>query len=159
MSNSKMRALRKNVNAELARMAATNDGLRPSEVVAAATDESSPLHGQFEWDDGIAGHEYRLGQARQLIRVSVSVVAGLAERYIHVPADRGEGVYLPISVVVQSDLQFALALAELARHVRGAEQAVRELRDAASGDDDRLLRIDLAVMALANAGAAVAAVH
>ena len=59
--------------------------ITPEEVVEAATDESSPLHDFFEWDDGIAGHRFRLEQARTLIRsvtvtiktetVSVSTVA------------------------------------------------------------------------------------
>ena len=44
------------------------DGLlRPKDVVEAAKDEGSPLHEHFEWDDKLAGHQYRLGQARKLI--------------------------------------------------------------------------------------------
>lgn len=47
--------------------------LTPALVVAAATPEASPLHHRFEWDDKAAGHQYRLVQARELIR-SVTVV-------------------------------------------------------------------------------------
>jgi hypothetical protein len=42
--------------------------LTPSTVVEAATPSTSPLHPRFEWDDQVAGHKYRLNQARQLIR-------------------------------------------------------------------------------------------
>lgn len=47
--------------------------LTPSLVVASATPEDSPLHDQFEWNDSIAGHKWRLDQARELIK-SVSVL-------------------------------------------------------------------------------------
>jgi hypothetical protein len=37
-------------------------------VVEAARDDSSPLHGEFEWDDDEAAEQYRLAQAGMLIR-------------------------------------------------------------------------------------------
>lgn len=46
----------------------THGQLTPGIVVEEATPETSPLHGHFEWDNGVAGHKYRLVQARQLIR-------------------------------------------------------------------------------------------
>jgi hypothetical protein len=39
-----------------------------AQVVEAATSVDSPIHGMFEWDDALAGHEYRLEQARLYIR-------------------------------------------------------------------------------------------
>lgn len=49
--------------------------LTPETVVDAARNPRSPLHDQFEWDDGAAGEAYRLQQARALIkRVRVDVV-------------------------------------------------------------------------------------
>ena len=41
----------------------------PDGIVEAARDPANPLHPQFEWDDTVAGHRYRLNQARALIRV------------------------------------------------------------------------------------------
>lgn len=41
-------------------------------VLQEATDENSPLHEMFEWDDSVAGHKYRLHQAT-LIIVSLAV--------------------------------------------------------------------------------------
>jgi len=53
---------------ELRKIAKKNRGLvRPEQVVMAAVDEASPLHGQFLWNDEKAAHEYRLWQARELI--------------------------------------------------------------------------------------------
>lgn len=45
-----------------------NDKLEPETVVSEATDPGSPLYTHFEWDDSTAAHEWRLQQARQLIR-------------------------------------------------------------------------------------------
>lgn len=42
--------------------------LDPEVVVADAADAGSPLHGCFQWDDGVAAHAYRIDQARSLIR-------------------------------------------------------------------------------------------
>lgn len=167
MANLKMRRLRAEVNDELARLNRAHDGLRPSEVVASAQPEASPLHNSFEWDDIAAGHEYRLSQARQLIRVSVidasASPTGMPDRYVHVPSasGRGEGVYLAMSEVAQSDDKFARALAELMGYINGASKTIAELRaiTEAADDTDRMMRIGMAVSALATAREAVAAVH
>lgn len=42
--------------------------LRPVDVIEEASIESNPLHDYFEWDDSVAGHQFRLDQARKLIR-------------------------------------------------------------------------------------------
>lgn len=53
----------------LARILKRNGGiLTPNAVLDDARDASSPLHDQFEWDDTEAAHQYRLQQARALIR-------------------------------------------------------------------------------------------
>lgn len=44
------------------------DGGEAEDVVRAATPKSHPLHDHFEWDNRVAGHAYRLEQARRLIR-------------------------------------------------------------------------------------------
>lgn len=49
-----------------------NGRLTPVMVIDSARDETSFLHGYFQWDDAIAGHKYREEQARNLIR-SISV--------------------------------------------------------------------------------------
>lgn len=60
------------IRAELERL--KSDGvIRPVDVVEAARDEESPLHDWFQWDDDEAAHQYRLLQARNLLRVYVNV--------------------------------------------------------------------------------------
>jgi hypothetical protein len=54
---------------------ANPDGvLRPEDVVEFARDPKSELHRHFEWNDSEAAAAYRLTQARQLIRVQVTMI-------------------------------------------------------------------------------------
>lgn len=161
------------VKAELDRLAAQRQGLRPSEVVESAKRKASPLHGEFEWDNTKAGHEFRLMQARKLIRLAITVepeTQAVIDRYVHVPAIQAEqddpkareGVYLLMSDVVRDDDKFARALSALVAIVNRAKLAAQELREAAkadSADPDRMARLALAITALETAGAAVAALH
>jgi len=49
--------------------------LEPERVVDAARNPNSSMHGQFNWDDTDAAHQYRISQARALIkRVKVNVI-------------------------------------------------------------------------------------
>lgn len=50
------------------------DVLRAEDVVDFARDPGTELHKHFEWDDTKAAQEYRLEQARGLIRICVRVV-------------------------------------------------------------------------------------
>ena len=64
-------------------------------VVDAAKDPDNVLHTSFEWDDSIAGHEYRLGQATHLI-----------ERYeirIEIPAGSGEVRKVNVKMLSQNE--------------------------------------------------------
>lgn len=64
------------IRAELEAIKASSPGnrLTADAVVAYAKQEDSALHSQFEWDDTLAGHKYRIDQARNLIaKVRVEV--------------------------------------------------------------------------------------
>lgn len=52
----------------LRKLEAVNNGLTAKDVVEDAEDPTSPLHEFFEWNDARAASEYRLTQARELIR-------------------------------------------------------------------------------------------
>lgn len=54
--------------AELSRMDAEEIAIDAETVVRRAKSARNPLHCVFEWDDSVAGHEYRLTQARTMIR-------------------------------------------------------------------------------------------
>ena len=176
MANRRVREAKKRVRQdvidELLRLAG-DDGLKPSFVVQEARNKKSPLHAEFEWDDAKAGHEYRLAQARRLIRLAVPEVDGRPDPFVHVPPaaneqdeDGGtvrEGAYYPTSVVVANTDWFARALTELQAKVRAAQRAAESLKDAAVAHDDsdgeRMAKIAMAIQALQTAGAAVSALH
>jgi hypothetical protein len=66
----------------------------PDEVVEAAKSKSSPLHSCFDWDDSVAGHKWRLEQARTLIRTVKVQITITQERMVTVPGyirDPGQG--------------------------------------------------------------------
>jgi hypothetical protein len=50
--------------------------VRPEDVVDFAKDPTTALHYCFTWDDTKAAKEYRLQQARQVLRAVVSVLPG-----------------------------------------------------------------------------------
>ena len=59
---------------ELEQIRKANDGeLRPADVVEFARNPDTALHSRFTWDDDKAAAEYRLWQARELIRVVVQL--------------------------------------------------------------------------------------
>jgi hypothetical protein len=59
--------------------------LTPDAVVADAKSKKSPLHSYFEWDNGKAGHAWRIEQARTLIR-SVMVVVRTDKQSVSIVA-------------------------------------------------------------------------
>lgn len=102
-----------------------NDGLLTEEAILdVAKAKSHPLHAEFTWDDGVAGKQWRLEEARRLIR-SVYIVlespkhAAVSVRaYASLPSDReAAGGYRAIQdVLADKDLRkelLAAALSEL----------------------------------------------
>lgn len=73
------------IRARLAKILAADGTLTPTAVLQDARSPKSPLHDEFEWDDSVAGHQYRVTQARNLIaRVRVEIET--TTRQIQVPA-------------------------------------------------------------------------
>lgn len=57
-----------NIAAELEAIENEHGQLRPEDVVNVASRPDHPLHDCFEWDDSVAAEQYRIDQARTLIR-------------------------------------------------------------------------------------------
>jgi hypothetical protein len=97
--------------------------LTPAAIVEAATPAEHPLHSRFEWDDKVAGHRYRLDQARQLIRVVREQYvdgSGAPEsvRFFHaIPRNDGM-VYEPLPEVLGDELASKVLLASMEREWR-----------------------------------------
>ena len=90
---------RQEVARELKKIAGNHGGHCTAEqIVEAATPPDHPLHPQFEWDDGVASHQWRLKQARVLLRVTVHIRKTSDGRvrvpvFTSLPSDRGVNGY------------------------------------------------------------------
>jgi hypothetical protein len=117
--------MKETVKAELeqVRMANAQQILNPVEVVEFAKSPETELHSQFEWDDSVAGQNYRVWQARRLIRLAVHVIPGSNEpvnMYVSLTENRnsGGGYDFLLNVLSNSEQKERLltqALAELSR--------------------------------------------
>lgn len=114
------------IREELRQLADANGGLlTPEIVVDAARQEDSPLHTAFEWDNKEAAHQYRIEQARRLIR-SVKVVVTVEDRAVKIPMfvrDSTREPHVPGYVrtqeaALEEDRARAILLAEILR-IRG----------------------------------------
>lgn len=81
--------------------------LKPEHVVEFARNPETALHSRFQWDDDKAAEQYRLWQARMIIRVRVTVLPqSKNERpvraYVSLSTDRSKegGGYRPIATVL-----------------------------------------------------------
>lgn len=99
----------------------------PESIVLASRPADHPLHGEFVWDNKAAGHEYRLEQARRLMRrvryVSRTVHSGPVRvpHYVHSPAlDRGEAGYVAITSVERNTRNARVVLDDEMMRVVGA---------------------------------------
>jgi hypothetical protein len=112
--------------------------LRPEDVVEFARDERTALHADFQWDDTEAAQQFRLWQARQVIRLTITIVDSPAGKqsipmYVSLVTDRQKpgGGYRPlVDVMSADDLRDELlrqALGEL-KTVRKKYQQLQELR-------------------------------
>lgn len=119
-----------------------NGKVVPSDLVEAARPEDSPAHPGFEWDDEVAGREYRLHQARKWCRqIEIRVEPDkTTERLVHVSCIAGgqdgrEGEYQALSVLIGRPDEFGRALGEASRYLQSARRALDDLYDAAGRTD------------------------
>jgi hypothetical protein len=80
------------IQAELAQIQEQHGTLRAEDVVEFARNTRTALHAEFQWDDTEAAKQYRLSQARKIIRINVQVL----------PTARGN-VTVPVYVSLSSD--------------------------------------------------------
>lgn len=116
-----------------------NGALKPQVVVSEARKKNSPLHEAFEWDDKLAANTFRLDQAREMIRalsICVECPEGaprIVHAFVHVPAAEDEDPkYLTIAALKAQPADYARALNYMLVMLEKLEQAVVQLREAAS---------------------------
>ena len=109
--------MKEQVILEIERIRQNSGGtLNPVVVVREAQSESSVLHDYFEWDDTRAAYEFRLEQARKLIRIRVRQIPDGPEEpvraYVSLRDDRGRNGYRSITDVMSDDRLREKLLAE-----------------------------------------------
>ena len=107
------------IKEELEAIAEGNRGiLRGIDVIRFAQEnQDSTLNSRFQWDDSKAAHQYRLQQARQLIRLHVTVVSDDSPEvkvWVSLSGDRvqEDGGYRRVESVMSNDLQRAALVRE-----------------------------------------------
>jgi hypothetical protein len=121
------------IGEELDRIRLARGGeLRPADVVEAAKSSKNPLHQFFEWDDSVAAAQFRLDQARSVIRV-VRVVddeltEGSSRAFVSISSDRGVSYRAIDDIKKSTDLREAV-LAAAQRDLEAFRRRYKELRE------------------------------
>lgn len=134
---------------ELSRHAKRHGSITPRRLVDESRPVKAPLHKAFTWDDTKAADEFRLVQARSLIR-AVRVIddggADLGSVYVNVTVmdddEYGDVVapgsaYVPMTSLVKSDDLYNDALARLRACLIAARRAVVDLSRYAKTSKDK----------------------
>lgn len=97
------------------------DGILETEaVLKEARKKRSPIHAAFEWDDAAAGHEYRLIQARQMIRAVIVILDDTDEpAYVHVD-DGMSRYYQSTSIAANNTDEWSIIRQMALRSLQGA---------------------------------------
>lgn len=131
------------VASELAQLAHQHgETISATTVVSAASDPQSAMHRYFEWDDTAAAHEYRLSQARQLIRsIQVNVITkpgpnperAWTRQYHNVRVSEPEAAtlraYVPLQIVIKDEDKLREVIENAQRELFGWRERVRTYQD------------------------------
>jgi hypothetical protein len=108
--------------------------LTPKDILDDARHDNSPLHSFFEWNDGEAAEQYRLQQARGLIRSVVAIYvredkpAVRQKAYVHV-AERSAPHYREASHAMSQTKTRQLVLQRAWSELRAWKQRYKDLTE------------------------------
>ncbi len=120
-----------NIAAELEAIENERGQLKPEDVVTVAANPEHPLHDCFEWDDTMAAEQYRIDQARTLIRsvryeIQVNETAVRAVKYVRdESAPEREARYMNVTKLTSEEL--------IARTLETEVQRIRSLIERGRG--------------------------
>lgn len=147
---------------ELDRIRERDGKLETAIIVDEARPADAPLHPAFEWNNKTAGEQWRLHQARYLVRAlavrAEEVDGDSAPVFVHVRAVGEEsGYYQSVVVAAKNPDERARALAELSAKVNQAVNAFETFSRMSEGESRRTkIRIKKAGAALGEAKAVIA---
>ena len=125
------------IELELRGLAAKNGGmLVPASVVEFARDPSTALHSQFTWDDTDAAEAWRLHEARNIIRVHVTVLHADSEPVrvftsLRSDRDSNAGYRLTVDVLSNDELR-AQMLADAKAELQATKRKYHNLQELTS---------------------------
>jgi hypothetical protein len=109
--------------------------LHPEAVVEFARNPKTSLHSAFEWDDSQAAEQYRIEQARRLIRVIVDVIPNHAEpvkAFVAIRTERyEEGGYRHMPTLLKSEKGRSDVLETALWELKAIREKYRELKELA----------------------------
>lgn len=106
--------------------------IRPADVIQRAKSKKSALHNCFTWDDSEAGHQFRLLQARNLLRVYVLVEANNSipvRAFVSLTTDRKNGGgYRAVADVMSDDAMRLQMLRDALTQMRNVQKKYKNLQ-------------------------------
>ena len=106
-------------------------GLTAASLVDASRSEDAPLHNEFEWDDSVAGEEWRKQQARVMIGALVVRVEEKPPVRKYVSIETTSPKYESIDVVIKNEEKTAALLAKALNELAAFERKYATLQELA----------------------------
>lgn len=123
------------VQSELLALQASHPLLQVETVVGwAQAHPTSALHASFTWDNDVAGHQFRLWQARQLIAIHIINVEGVRQ-LVSLSIDRTNqqgGGYRDLNTVLAAPAMREMLLADALRELERVQMKYETLVELAS---------------------------
>lgn len=107
-----------------------SENVTPEEVVEKAKNKKSELHKCFEWDDKVAADQYRLEQAKKIIRFLVTVPDKEDEaprRVLQISSVKA--TYQPDSFFIKNDDEYQILLKRAMAELKGFQQRYAQLSE------------------------------
>jgi hypothetical protein len=171
-----MKISKATLNSEIQRIYDRDNKVQASVVLDESRPKTAPLHTAFEWRNSVAAQEYRLEQARRLVRRARIIENDQPVQLVHVPRVRAseeqtsdvsaeasrQGYYQLASIIAKDVDVFAAAYEAAQQALLAATRRVQELEASVRGrnnPDDELARIQVALKALSTAETALQHTH
>lgn len=116
-------------------LAATEEGLTAETLLTANIPENAPLHGDYEWEDSAAAHQWRLHQSRNFINSLVTVVQEDTEEEEKPAPVRAffitteESKYEPIGAIVKEQTKYDRLLDTAFRELQAFRRKYESLKE------------------------------
>lgn len=128
---------RPTINAQiLGEFLATREKITPDELLEEATPAKSEIHPAFEWNNSIAGHEYRRAQARKMLgalRVTITVrgrpPTPPVRCWVHVTTRKLGSVYASPKIILSDSEAHNSAILECLRLLAGIRSRFSYLKE------------------------------